>query len=82
MLGDTAVAINPKDSRAAALRGAQVRLPIVERLIPIIEDDYVVLPDPESSDEKARYSSSATRKAAEWIDLESGDASHSSKARK
>ncbi len=57
MLGDTAVAINPKDPRAAALRGAQVRLPIVERLIPIIEDDYVVLPDPESSDEKARYSS-------------------------
>ncbi len=57
MLGDTVVAINPADPRAPALRGAQVKLPIVERVIPIIEDDYVVLPDPESTDEKARYSS-------------------------
>ncbi|MBL9147302.1 MAG: valine--tRNA ligase [Phycisphaerae bacterium] len=44
MLGDTAVAMNPKDPRAAALRGKRVRLPIVGRLIPIVEDDYVVLP--------------------------------------
>ena len=44
MLGDTAVAINPKDPRAAKLRGKHVRLPIVGRVIPIIEDDYVVLP--------------------------------------
>ncbi len=44
MLGDTAVAINPKDPRAAALKGKFVRLPIVNRIIPIIEDDYVVLP--------------------------------------
>ncbi|MFO0828805.1 MAG: valine--tRNA ligase [Phycisphaerales bacterium] len=44
MLGDTAVAINPKDPRAAALRGKSVRLPIVGRVIPIVEDDYVVLP--------------------------------------
>ncbi len=44
MLGDTAVAINPKDPRAAALRGKFVRLPIVNRVIPIIEDDYVVMP--------------------------------------
>ncbi|MEX2217083.1 MAG: class I tRNA ligase family protein, partial [Phycisphaeraceae bacterium] len=44
MLGDTAVAINPRDPRAAALRGKFVRLPIVNRIIPIIEDDYVVLP--------------------------------------
>jgi valyl-tRNA synthetase len=55
MLGDTAVAINPKDPRAAALRGKKVRLPIVDRIIPIIEDDYVVLPNPESDDAKARY---------------------------
>ncbi|MDB5323621.1 MAG: valS [Phycisphaerales bacterium] len=55
MLGDTAVAINPKDPRAAALRGKQVRLPIVNRIIPIIEDDYVVLPDPNSDDAKAKY---------------------------
>lgn len=57
MLGDTAVAINPNDPRAATLRGAQVRLPIVGRIVPLIEDDYVVLPDPESADEKARFSS-------------------------
>jgi valyl-tRNA synthetase len=44
MLGDTAVAINPKDPRAAELKGRMVILPIVNRIIPIIEDDYVVLP--------------------------------------
>ncbi len=44
MLGDTAVAINPKDPRAAALRGKSIKLPIVNRVIPIVEDDYVVLP--------------------------------------
>ncbi len=57
MLGDTAVAINPSDSRAEALRGNSVRLPIVGRVIPIVEDDYVVIPDPESSDAKAKMSS-------------------------
>ena len=56
MLGDTAVAVNPKDPRAAELRGKKVRLPIVNRIIPIVEDDYVVLPDPQG-DEKSRYSS-------------------------
>ncbi len=55
MLGDTAVAINSRDPRAAALRGKFVKLPIVGRVIPIIEDDYVVLPNPESDDAKARY---------------------------
>jgi valyl-tRNA synthetase len=55
MLGDTAVAINPKDFRASALRGRKVRLPIVNRVIPIIEDDYVVLPDPKSEDPKAQF---------------------------
>jgi valyl-tRNA synthetase len=44
MLGDTAVAINPKDPRAATLKGKHVRLPIVNREIPIVEDDYVVMP--------------------------------------
>ena len=57
MLGDTAVAINPKDPRAAELRGRMVLLPIVNREIPVIEDDYVVLPDPEGDDPKARYAS-------------------------
>ncbi|MBX3367776.1 MAG: class I tRNA ligase family protein [Phycisphaeraceae bacterium] len=58
-LGDTAVAINPRDPRAAALRGLYVQLPLVGRVIPIVEDDYVVMPaaDPEAEgvDAKAKY---------------------------
>jgi valyl-tRNA synthetase len=44
MLGDTAVAINPTDPRAAELKGKFVKLPIIGRIIPIVEDDYVVKP--------------------------------------
>ena len=43
MLGDSGVGINPKDPRAASLRGKKIRLPIVGREIPIVEDDYVVM---------------------------------------
>jgi valyl-tRNA synthetase len=39
MLGDTAVAINPKDKRAAALSGKRVLLPLMEREIPIVLDE-------------------------------------------
>ncbi len=53
MLGDTAVAVNPADPRAEALRGKTVTLPIVGRVIPVVEDDYVVMADPEG-DAKAR----------------------------
>jgi valyl-tRNA synthetase len=56
MLGDTAVAMNPRDPRAGALVGQKIRLPLVGRLIPIIADEHVVLPDPSASDEKARFS--------------------------
>ncbi len=56
MLGDTAVAMNPSDPRAKHLLGKKVRLPIVGRIIPIIADEHVMLPNPESEDEKARYS--------------------------
>jgi valyl-tRNA synthetase len=56
MLGDTAVAMNPSDPRAPYLVGKQIRLPIVGRLIPIIADEHVVLPNPESEDEKAKFS--------------------------
>jgi len=44
MLGDTAVAVNAKDPRYTHLIGRAVRLPIVNRPIPIIADDYA---DPE-----------------------------------
>ncbi len=57
MLGDTAVAMNPADPRAAALVGGRVRLPIINRIIPIIADEYVVLPDESSDDAKAKFAS-------------------------
>ena len=41
MLGDTAVAVHPEDARYAKLVGKNVILPIVNRLIPIIADNYV-----------------------------------------
>ena len=56
MLGDTAVAMNPADPLAKQLVGKKVRLPIVGRIIPIIADEHVVLPNRESEDEKARFS--------------------------
>ena len=45
MLGDTAVAVHPEDERYKALVGKMVRLPLVDRLIPIVADDYA---DPET----------------------------------
>ncbi len=41
MLGDTAVMVHPEDERYKHLIGQRVRLPLVDRLIPIIADDYV-----------------------------------------
>ena len=40
MLGDTAVAVHPSDERYTALVGKMVRLPLTDRLIPIIADEY------------------------------------------
>ena len=41
LLGDTAVAVNPKDERYKDLVGKTVILPLVHREIPIVADDYV-----------------------------------------
>lgn len=41
MLGDTAVAVNPKDKRYRHLIGKNVILPIMDRPIPVVADDYV-----------------------------------------
>ena len=41
MLGDTAVAVHPKDKRYAHLIGQHIMLPLVGRKIPVIADDYV-----------------------------------------
>ncbi|MCZ6579975.1 MAG: valine--tRNA ligase [Gammaproteobacteria bacterium] len=44
MLGDTAVAVHPNDSRYTHLIGKQIELPLCDRKIPVIADEYV---DPE-----------------------------------
>jgi valyl-tRNA synthetase len=41
IMGDTAVCINPNDPRYQWLKGKKVIVPLVNREIPIIEDDYV-----------------------------------------
>ncbi|HMB77858.1 MAG TPA: valine--tRNA ligase, partial [Kiloniellaceae bacterium] len=45
MLGDTAVAVHPEDPRYRDLVGKSVRLPLVDRPIPVVGDDYA---DPET----------------------------------
>jgi valyl-tRNA synthetase len=41
LLGDAAVAVHPEDERYRHLIGKRVRLPLAERLIPVIADDFV-----------------------------------------
>lgn len=41
ILGDTAICINPNDERFSHLKGKKAIVPIANRVIPIIEDDYV-----------------------------------------
>ena len=41
IMGDTAMCINPKDPKNQWLRGKQVIVPLVGRVIPVIEDEYV-----------------------------------------
>ncbi|TXD84587.1 valine--tRNA ligase [Subsaximicrobium wynnwilliamsii] len=41
ILGDTAVCVNPNDERYAHLKGKHVIVPICNRVVPIIFDDYV-----------------------------------------
>jgi valyl-tRNA synthetase len=41
LLGDAAVAVHPQDERYQHLIGRHVRLPIADRLIPVIADDFV-----------------------------------------
>ncbi len=40
MLGDMAVAVHPEDERYRAIVGQMVRLPLTDRLIPVIADEY------------------------------------------
>lgn len=41
MFGDTAVAVNPKDPRWKHMTGKKVLIPLIDRAIPVIEDDHV-----------------------------------------
>ncbi|TPV35655.1 valine--tRNA ligase [Paucihalobacter ruber] len=41
ILGDTAICINPNDERFSHLKGKKAIVPVCNRVIPIIEDDYV-----------------------------------------
>ena len=41
ILGDTAVCINPNDQRYLHLKGKQVIIPLINRVVPIIMDEYV-----------------------------------------
>ena len=41
MLGDAALAVNPEDERYAAYVGKTVFIPIIDREIPVISDEYV-----------------------------------------
>lgn len=41
IMGDTAMCINPKDPKNRWLSGKKVRVPLVNRVIPVIEDEYV-----------------------------------------
>ena len=43
LLGDTAICINPKDERHTKLKGKHAIVPINNRVVPIIEDEYVDL---------------------------------------
>ncbi len=43
ILGDSAVCINPNDERYRHLKGKKVRVPLIDREIPIIEDEYVTM---------------------------------------
>ncbi|MDR3253031.1 MAG: valine--tRNA ligase [Tannerella sp.] len=41
IMGDTAMCINPNDPKTAWLKGKKVIVPLVNRVIPVIEDEYV-----------------------------------------
>lgn len=41
IMGDTAMCINPKDPKNRHLKGKKVIVPLVNRVIPVIEDEYV-----------------------------------------
>lgn len=43
IMADTAVCVNPNDTRFTSLKGKRVIIPLIDRSIPIIEDEYVAM---------------------------------------
>ncbi|MEJ2584945.1 MAG: valine--tRNA ligase [Robiginitalea sp.] len=43
LLGDTAVCVHPEDERFKHLHGKHVRVPLCDRVVPVIQDDYVAM---------------------------------------
>lgn len=43
IMADTAVCINPDDERYKHLKGKRVKIPLIDRSIPVIEDSYVLM---------------------------------------
>jgi valyl-tRNA synthetase len=43
LLGDTAVCVHPEDERFLYLHGKKVRVPICDRVVPVIQDEYVTM---------------------------------------
>jgi valyl-tRNA synthetase len=43
IMADSAICINPNDERFRHLKGKHVQIPLINRTIPIIEDDYVTI---------------------------------------
>ncbi|MFC2117627.1 valine--tRNA ligase [Bacteroidota bacterium] len=41
ILGDTAVCVNPSDERYSHLKGKKLIIPLINRVVPLIQDDYV-----------------------------------------
>ncbi|MFO1121129.1 MAG: class I tRNA ligase family protein [Hyphomicrobiales bacterium] len=63
MLGDTAVAVHPKNEKLKHLIGKFARLPLVGRLIPIVGDDYA---DPEKARARSRSRRLMTSMTSRW----------------
>ncbi|MBT1700833.1 valine--tRNA ligase [Fulvivirgaceae bacterium PWU4] len=43
IMADAAICVNPKDERYKHLKGKKVLIPLIDRAIPVIEDDYVAM---------------------------------------
>ena len=63
MLGDTGVAVNPADERYTGLVGRKVILPIVNKEIPVVADDYVEM---EFGTGAVKMTPAMTRMTSKW----------------